>query len=216
MSAKLGSFLFPHILKKGHTPKGQYYEVSFENGRKVLNTQNANYSFGSLHDVMQKGIKHLLKTNFNFEKILMLGLGAGSAVQILNKNIQHQFTIDCIEYDQGIIDIAKQEFDIEDHKNLNIICGDAQNISTISYGQKYDLIIDDIFVDDNIPSFCFQANYIQNCAQCLNEKGTYLRNMMFESIEKLSQFEIELSKHFGTIEILKVKKHGNLIFICTV
>lgn len=216
MSVKLGSFLFPQIIKKGNTPKGQYYEVSLENGRKVLNTQNANYSFGSLHDVMQKGIKHLLKTNFNFEKTLMLGLGAGSAVQILNKNIQHPFTIDCIEYDQGIIDIAKQDFEIADHKNLNIICGDAQNISTLVAGQKYDLIIDDVFIDDNIPSFCFQPDYIQKCAQCLNEKGIYLRNMMFESAEKLSQFESELSKHFNTIEILKVKKHGNLIFICTV
>ena len=58
---KLLSYVVPLVLKEGKTRLGQHYEVNFENGVKVLNSANTNYSFGSLHQIMLKGIEEVLR-----------------------------------------------------------------------------------------------------------------------------------------------------------
>ena len=74
--------MYPQIIEEGTTKLGQKYEVNYENGIKVLNSENANYSFGSLHQIMLKGIEEVLKKH-RPKRILILGLGAGSILSIM-------------------------------------------------------------------------------------------------------------------------------------
>lgn len=60
-SKKIISYVYPQVIEEGTTELGQKYEVNYENGIKVLNSENANYSFGSLHQIMLKGIDEVLK-----------------------------------------------------------------------------------------------------------------------------------------------------------
>ncbi len=215
MSKKMLSYFLPMLDKTGMTQLGQFYEICFENGKKVLNSKNANYSFGSLHQVMQKGITHVLKQH-SIESVLLLGLGAGSAVQILNQKNKNQHQIHVLEIDADIIQLAKSEFNINAQKPLIIINESAEQAVNVFKNQTFDFIIDDVFWDDTIPDFCFAQQYLLNNAKLLNQNGVYMRNIMSKDLNLISNYEKTLATVFQSVEILKTREYGNLIYICKI
>ncbi|MES2618834.1 MAG: fused MFS/spermidine synthase [Bacteroidota bacterium] len=211
-SKKALSYIFPSIVKKGITSKGQTFEICYENGIKVLNSNNANYSYGSLHSVMQKGIAEILKKQ-SVNSVLMLGLGAGSAIEILHKKCPVTPVITAIEYDEDIVKIACEDFNIQRFKQLKLIVADAfqwLNNNTTTY----DLIIDDIFVDDTIPEQCFNADYLNRIANSLNPGGIYFRNMMNLSTQQTVSYQQLVNAAFSSVDVMKVKVYNNLIYLC--
>lgn len=212
---KVLSFILPNTIKKGTTILGQEYEIAFEFGKKVLNSANANYSFGSLHEVMQKGIAKYLKNN-NPSKVLILGLGGGSCVDILQRKCRNPLQIKAIEIDSDIIGFAKEYFNIGQYSNVEIINGDAQYLTKYLKEEinTFDLIIDDVFWDNQIPDFCFQKEFIEQAKFLLKEGGCYFRNVMESDINKVSKFECLLEAEFSHISKTDVLKHSNKIYLC--
>lgn len=203
----------PQTIEEGVTDLGQHYEVNYENGVKVLNSKNTNYSFGSLHQIMLKGIDEVLKTD-KPKSILMLGLGAGSAIDILNRkcNWSHQITV--IEIDQRLIDIAKEHFNLSDYEHVNTIQGDASvRIHELELNQ-FDLIIDDVFWDDDIPAFCRTPEYLETNASLLNKRGVYMRNTMVLKAEASHQFEKALKTTFPEVHSVTHQVYKNKIYFC--
>lgn len=200
-------------IKSGITRQGQAYEIGFENGYKVLNSQNANYSYGSLHQIMQKGIFESLKL-IKPEKILLLGLGAGSAVDILNKKCHWPIEIIAVEFDADIIRLAKDEFDITRFNNLEITEADAFEWIKGNPELQYDLIIDDIFVDDRVPYACLEHDYLSDITKHLKENGIYFRNMMNNVEEENQAYERLLGTFFRSVNTFKAKKYANRIYLC--
>ncbi|HRB54468.1 MAG TPA: spermidine synthase, partial [Bacteroidia bacterium] len=77
----LFSFITPVIIHKDQSEVNSILETTLENGKLVLNSAHANYSYGSLFRVF---IKALLRFNIdikNKKKILVLGMGGGSVVK---------------------------------------------------------------------------------------------------------------------------------------
>lgn len=207
------SYLFPTKIKSGTTRKGQVYEINFENGYKVLNSQNANYSYGSLHQIMQKGIFESLKL-IQPTRVLMLGLGGGSAVEILSKKCHWPFQIKAIEFDEDLVQFAQDEFNIGRFKMLNIEIADAFEWLQKSSDEGYDLIIDDLFIDDQVPEPCFELDYLKTVSKHLSPQGIYFRNMMNLRSEQQSMYEKNLAAVFSSIICTKAKGYDNLIYLC--
>lgn len=208
------SFLFPTKVKSGITSKGQVYEINFENGYKVLNSQNANYSYGSLHQIMQKGIFESLK-QIKPQNILMLGLGAGSAVEILSKKCNWPFKVRAIEFDDDLVKFAHEDFNIGDYKMLEVITADAFEWIKNDTGETYDLIIDDLFVDDQVPERCFELDYLNSVSKLLSAKGIYFRNMMNLKADQQHTYEKNLATLYPKINCTKAKGFDNLIYLCS-
>ena len=76
--------------------------------------------------------------------VLVAGLGGGSIPRFLAHHYPES-TIDVIEKDEQVIDIAKRYFDLEPTDRLRIICADAAEHEIIS--ATYDLILLDCFYD---------------------------------------------------------------------
>lgn len=207
------SYLFPTKIKSGTTSKGQVYEINFENGYKVLNSQNANYSYGSLHQIMQKGIFESLKI-IKPQRILMLGLGGGSAVEILSKKCAWPFQIKAIEFDEDLVKFAHEEFNIGRYKMLNIEIADAFEWIQKASEDVYDLIIDDLFVDDQVPETCFELDYLKTVSKQLTPQGIYFRNMMNLSSNQQKAYEKNLEDTFSKVNCTKAKGFDNLIYLC--
>src|SRR5690606_27955279 len=120
--AKLLSYLYP-ITKKIQSEFSGLVEITWYNGKKHLNTKNANYSYGSLQRILKFGLEHLDLNKIN--SVLLLGLGGGSVVQTLRNDYSYSKPITAVDIDPVIIDIARNEFQLEEDGHLKIVCADA-------------------------------------------------------------------------------------------
>lgn len=159
----LFSFITPVIIHKDQSEVNSILETTLENGKLVLNSAHANYSYGSLFRVF---IKALLRFNIdikNKKKILVLGMGGGSVVKFLLEN-NTQAQLDTVEIDRKIISIAKEMFDLSPSDRLKIYAANAVDYLK-DCREEYDLILIDLFIDDAVPEFCFTESFwksIQN------------------------------------------------------
>ena len=183
-------------------------EVRFQNGKYVLNSKNVNYSFGGLHVVFQKFFKRIKINEFKIDDVLILGLGAGSIVEILKNNYHLNCKITGVEKDPEVIKLAKKYFDIEKYDNIKIEINDAFDF-LISNNKKYDLIIVDIYIDYKVPEKFESPEFLKLIKKSLSNKGLFVFNKMIfnednkKSAIKLFNLFIEI---FGETQIIKIKK----------
>jgi len=152
---RLLSYLYP-ITKKIKSKYSDTLEITWYNGKKHLNTKNANYSYGSLQHILKIGLKQIhLK---NVENILVLGLGGGSVIETLRKDFDYKKQVYGVDIDPVIIDLAKEEFSLKTDQNLRIFCQDA--VGFLDKTQlNFDLIIIDIFIDTEVPNFVLADHF---------------------------------------------------------
>ena len=174
---KILSYIYP-VTKKIHSEFSGDLELTWYNGKKHLNTKNANYSYGSLQRILKIGLEKIDLTDT--KKILILGMGGGSVIKTLQEDFKYQNNITAVDIDPVIIKVAKEEFDIVEHKNLIIICEDAQLFMQLN-SQKFDLIIIDLYIDTKVPSPFLEIPFWQNIA---NASSTILCNASLEEQDK--------------------------------
>ena len=166
------SYLWP-FTKKYHSKYSGTVEVTWLNGKKVLDSKNANYSYGSLQRVLDYGLSHL-----NAERsapVLVLGLGGGSVIYLLRNKFNYYGKITAVEIDSQIIELAVNEFGIKEQDPLDIVCEDAMAYIRETNSQ-FGLIIIDIFIDVKVPEQFYSTEFWKNVHRILDEEGTVLFN----------------------------------------
>ncbi len=152
---RLLSYIYP-ITKKIESAYNGTLEITWFNGKKLLNTKNANYSYGSLEKILKIGLD---KIDVNqFKNILLLGLGGGNVIKTLQQRYAYKGKITAIEIDPVIVQVAKDEFGIFNTDKVSIHCTDAYPF-VMKNKEKYDFIIIDLFLDDTIPSQFFDEAF---------------------------------------------------------
>ena len=205
--------MYPQIIEEGTTKLGQKYEVNYENGVKVLNSENANYSFGSLHQIMLKGIEEVLKKH-RPKRILILGLGAGSILSIMKNKFNWSYTYTAVEIDADIIRLKQTYFDQDETGNGEMLCLDAKTAIHQLVEHSYDLIVDDVFWDNRIPDFCKDQDYLKRNRELLKEGGIYMRNTMAAEGMNHKDYEKQLSWVFSSFYSIKHPVFKNKIYFC--
>lgn len=170
---KLYSYLFPLTIRKVTSMYNGTLEITLSNGRKILDSQNANYSYGSLQRILEYALSEIELRNI--KSVLLLGLGAGSVIVSLREKFQYTGNIVAIEVDPVVIDIAK-EFGINAGPGLQIIQHDASEYLK-SNNEKYDLVIADLFIDDQIPSQFYSKSFCDNLVRAIASRGTLIFNL---------------------------------------
>ncbi len=200
---KILSYLMPIVSKTIPSKHNGLLEITWINGTKVLDTANANYSYGSLQRILQYGLK---KINVKRDaRILVLGLGGGSVIPTIYQCYGKKVAITAVEIDEVIIDVAAHEFAITSNSSLQIICEDA--LTFIDRDKSfYDLIIIDLFVDDQVPQQFYEASFFEAVSQRLKPKGKFLFNagmntqIIVPVIKKLQMHlanQIQIEKHLN-------------------
>jgi spermidine synthase len=178
-------------------------EVTMQRGRKVLHSKNTNYSYGNVQSVWTEMLN---KTPLQGVKnILLLGLGGGSVVDILQHHLHYKGTITAVEIDPVIVQIAADEFGITNTNTLTIECMDA-NDYVQGTRKKYDLILVDIFIDKHMPDILLSLEFWQNIAKCARPKSTIVFNA-FNSQKKLAPITLAL-ENLGYALTLYTKVNG--------
>lgn len=181
--------------------------VEWANGRKVLNSPRANYSFDRLHRVLQKALSPpVLETS---DKILLLGLGAGSAVEIIRKDLGLKNIIHAVDIDPVIIEIAENHFNLREDHYTKIICEDAEKFVADEQG-PFQWIICDLFIDDQIPENLWSIDFLSSLSNLMpHPSAQTFVNVMQNDLEseKGKQIISWLMRDFN-VEVRKIK-YGN-------
>lgn len=210
---KLLSYIYPVTIKKTSSQTNPVLELRIENGKYVLNSANANYSFAGLHKVFQHAFKKVMIGERGIKNILLLGLGTGSIPQILFEDYKLNCLITAIEIDEKVLEFGKKYFNIQRFANLDIICADAFEFVQQCY-TKFDLIVVDVFIDNRVPVQFESEKFLSSLKKLMNNVSLLLFNkivtdkMMNPTFDKLKS---NMNEVFNEYKIINVK--GNVVFV---
>ncbi len=101
------------------------------------------------------------------------------------------------------------------YENLNIIPADAFEWIKLNSELKFDFIIDDLFMDDQVPDRCLENDYLKDISGLLNGSGIYFRNMMNLSSPVIQLYDDYLNAIYRQVNVYKAKGYENLIYLCS-
>lgn len=213
---QLLSYILPINIFQIKSEINQNLEVTWNNGKLVLDSKNTNFSFGSLERVMQIGLNLIGKEHIsNYKSALVLGVGGGSVIKLLQDQFHFNGTIIGVELDPKIITIANQYFSLHKRKNVEITIADAFEYLKKSK-KKYDLIVVDIFQDKIMPDFLFSEVFVTDLNKNLSENGSILFNSIVTlstEFERNSAYTKLVEHKFSSVTKLSKVEGDNELFI---
>jgi len=217
MIRKFFSYILPVKIYKKKSARSKMIEVTWANGELVLDTENTNYSYGSLQRILRYGLRNIgYEKILQMDHILLLGVAGGSVVKTLVNEIEYKGKITGVEIDPEIIQIANQYFNLHQIEQLNVVIDDAFEF-VLKTKEKYDLIIIDIFEDTNMPNFLFEKFFTDRICAILKENGFVLFNTMIldeaHNVRNKKYIAEVDPKIFKTKMLPRIEVHNELIII---
>ena len=216
MIKRLLSFLLPVKIHQKKSVYSKNLEVTWNNGYLVLDSENTNYSFGSLQRVLKKGLKYIGYERIqNFNSILVLGVAGGSVIETLKKEIKFEGKITGVEIDADVIELAIKYFGLGSYNNVSIVNDDAFEF-VLKTKEKYDLIIIDIFQDTTMPNFLFEDFFINRINFLLNVNGFILFNTMvlgYQDRRRNVDYKNKFDSNYSVRLYPKIEVHNELFTI---
>ncbi len=216
MIKRLLSFLLPIKIHQKKSVYSKNLEVTWNNGYLVLDSENTNYSFGSLQRVLKKGLKYIGYERIqNFNSILVLGVAGGSVIETLKKEVKFEGKITGVEIDADVIELATKYFGLGNYKNVSIVNDDAFEF-VLKTKEKYDLIIIDIFQDTTMPNFLFEDFFINRINFLLNINGFILFNTMvldYKDRRRNAAYKNKFDSNYSVRLYPKIEVHNELFTI---
>lgn len=184
MLKKWLSYLTPIPVRKIRSNINTKLEVTWLKGQLVLDTKNTNYSYGQLEQVFKRGFKFIGYPKIKaMNRVLNLGLGAGSTIHLLRNEVNFTGAITSIELDDAILFVAKKYFNLDRYnENHEIIQRDAFEY-VLACQEQFDLIVIDIFQDSHMPSFLFEHYFVNHLQQLLTVNGFIIFNTIILTAE---------------------------------
>ena len=216
MIKRLLSYILPVKIYQKKSEFSKNLEVTWNNGYLVLDSENTNYSFGSLQRVLKKGLKYIGYERINtFENILILGVAGGSVIETIKNDIKFKGKITGVEIDATAIEIANKYFGLNNYKNVEIIIEDAFEF-VLKTKEKYDLIVIDIFQDTTMPNFLFEDFFINRINLLLKVNGFILFNTMvldYQDRRRNAIYKSKFDSNYSVRLYPKIEVHNELFTI---
>jgi len=203
--AQVLSFLYPITIETYSSAISGVIELTYEYGRLVVNTSEANYSYGSLHRVFRLAMKQMKCTD-QPAKVLILGFGAGSIAKILVEEYQLPVEIDGVEIDPVMLQIHEEYFKLETNQ-LKLYNQDV--LTFLQNNQvQYDYIFVDVFDNLNVPEELLSKSFIK----LLQEHScTYTQIAMNTMLTEDHPFLEEWKRSFGKMASTCLFDESNLV-----
>lgn len=189
-------------------------EVVHVDGQLVLNGGEGNYSFGALHWVFDDIFYKLDFRKRKFANILVLGLGAGSVVDLLRNKYRQDAPIVGVEHDPEVIRLGKQYFGLGDYENLEIVETDAAQFVTEKKA-SFDLLIVDLYNGLDVPPQFEMEPFVGQIASILAPKGLLIFNKVVVSKAHKTQFNtlLKLFGEYGNTSTLTLQELNKVVIL---
>lgn len=158
------------------------------------------------------------KSNYD---VLVLGLGGGVLSNLIHRCFS-EVTVTAVEIDEEIYKVAQDHFCLQNDDRIKIHITDGlEYLSQCAQkGVKYDAIIFDVDNKDpsvglSCPPVSFlQMDVLKRTAECLNDKGFFLLNLVCRSKEIKKDVFKKIKSLFTGIVSLKTTEDVNEVVIC--
>lgn len=145
------------------------------------------------------------------EKILVVGVGAGSLVRFFH----HHFPdarIDGIDYSSEVIDLARTHFHLPVSPNVAIHCGGGYEfLKRRTEEHNYDLIFVDAFDTAGMSREIYSGAFFELCLDHLAISGIVCLNLWSGDQSRMEEVAMEIGTRFDSILELPVPQRGNVI-----
>ncbi|SEA49993.1 Spermine/spermidine synthase [Flavobacterium gillisiae] len=217
MLKKVLSYLIPINIHTVKSDLSKSIEITWANGELVLDSENTNYSYGSLQRILRLGLKTIgFHKIIKMDHILVLGVAGGSVVKTLVDEIKFGGRITGVEIDPEIIKLANRYFKLDEIQQLEIVIDDAFEF-VLKTRDKYDLIIIDIFQDTTMPNFLYESYFINRICFLLKSKGFVLFNTMLlnqqHNLRNKKYISDFCTTNYSIKSIPRIEIHNELIVI---
>lgn len=217
MIKRVLSYLSPIPIEVIPSEVSEQLELTWHNGKLLLDTRRTNYSYGNLQKVLKKGLSKIGSYQINqMQHILVLGVAGGSVIKTLVEDFKYTKQITGVELDPAVIKIAKKHFKIDEISNFDLIHSDAKEyVKQTKY--IFDLIIIDIFEDCLMPDFLFDSEFISDITTILKPKGFILFNTIVlnsENQKRNQAYKTKFSSNkFQLSSFPKIADNNEIILI---
>lgn len=203
--AQVLSFLYPITIETYSSTISGLIELTYEYGSLVVNTLQANYSHGSLHQVFRSAMKQMKFTD-QPTKVLILGFGAGSIAHILIKEYKFNVEIHGVEIDPVMVEIYNKYFKLE----TNQLTLYTQDVLTFLQNNQvqYDYIFVDVFDNLNVPEELLSKSFIESLQQ---HSFTHTQIAMNTMLTEAHPFVEEWKRSFGKMASTCLFDENNLV-----
>lgn len=174
---KIASYFWDIELDKTTSEYSGVLEVICRKGRYALCTQNAVYSYDDLYINFRDSFAQIDLEKYPKKNILVLGLGLGSIPLLLEKTFKKKYSYTLVEIDPKIVDLAYKYTLKKLQSPINVVCTDALKYME-SCSETFDLVIVDIFIDDQVPSSFESVQFLQNIQRVLTPNALVLYNRL--------------------------------------
>lgn len=203
------SYLFPISIYKGRTLDNSPIEVREVLGHNKLDMGGYPQSGVAYTSCWKSIFKQANLDQFpEAGSVLVLGLGGGDIAKLFEK-IKPEWHSTFVEIEPQIVKIAKTYFDVGNNSKRRIITTDAK-LYIEKNKNKFDLIIVDLYIGDNVPDFVTSMLFLKNINLSLKPRGYALFNYASHSFQKddFVSFENKLKKVFAEVKLLKYMGHN--------
>lgn len=192
------------VVETTHSEINSCLEVTYMNGKYMLNSLQANYSYGMLQKVFDSVFKKIKIQKYPVKDVLILGFGVGSVASLLQEKYKINCNITGVEKDDQVISLGHKYFNLQRFINTEIICADAYDF-VMGNKKNFDLIIVDVYIDNLVPENIENEKFLTQLKSSLNDKGMIIFNKMIfdKETERSSK---KLYETFGKV-MCKFKYH---------
>ncbi len=207
------SYLRPIRIEHTGSVYNPYLEILLINGRRQLNTKDAIYSYDDKYENFKIAFDLIDWNHFQGKSVLILGLGLGSVIRLLEMKAKDRFVYTAVEIDPEICKLVQKYTlsDIEAPVEVNNV--DAEKFLMLR-DEKHDLILMDIFQSAEIPKRFQSPEFLHRLKELLSDNGIILYNRMNVTDKDQtdnSAFDKDFSQVFPRYKALEIKQ--NFIFI---
>ena len=201
-------------LERAATEYNPDVELNLRNGRYLLTTPNAIYSYGDLYLNFFEAFRRLKPQKRAIRDVLVLGLGMGSIPWMLEKKFGRVYHYTCVEIDEVIAGWAMKYTVPELKSPLTIYTADAVPFAH-QCTQRFDLVCVDLFLDEHVPDELDEPEFSEALSRLLTENGLLLWNRLADKealIHRTTSFYDEVfSKIFDDAHILTFEGNWMLL-----
>lgn len=172
-------------------------------------------SGGVVYEVWRSTLKKVKSQKFQVKSCLILGLGGGSAA-LLVRRFWPTAEITGVDIDPMMIELGEKYLNLDGIRAGAIEADAAEFCEQEAKEQgKYDLILVDIYVGDEIPKHVQTEEFVGNVKALLDKEGIAVFNRLYYGGKRSSavKFGEKLEKIFSNVS--PFYPEANVMFVCS-